>query len=554
MRSLSLSFKLTGGFVLVAAITVLVGYVGYSGVAQVADDLKDVAEVRLPSVESLWIISEAQTAVDSAENALLSAELDAQGRQEQYDRMDAAKKRADDARKVYEPLPQTEKEAEAWKRFVPLWDKWWRAHETYVRLSQEYDRSKSPEAYKAMSDYALKVIAEPFKRAEDALNEVIHVNDQTAATANKHGQDAAERAEMVSLLGLFLGVILALFIGIYLSVTISRQLRRVAEMIQSGAEQTASAAAQVSGSGQAVAQGTSEQAASLEETTSTLTEVASMVRRNTENAERAKDLAVQARTTADVGAADVRKMTEAMEAISQASQAVAKIIKTIDEIAFQTNILALNAAVEAARAGEAGMGFAVVAEEVRNLAQRSAQAAKETAERIEDAVRRTTQGVEISRKVARSFDEIVKRVQEVDGLAADVAVASREQTQGIEQVNTAMAQMDAVVQANAAGAEEAAGAAEELNAQAESLSDAVADLVRTINGVSDESIHHGSSMAHHRAAKAFRHVPMPHLHGAGHPPSPAPRAGESQPGSQESHGHDDQPRPPNGQDGHPPQG
>ena len=154
----------------------------------------------------------------------------------------------------------------------------------------------------------------------------------------------------------------------------------------------------------------------------------------------------------------MQTMAVAMNDIKGSSDEVAKIIKTIDEIAFQTNILALNAAVEAARAGEAGMGFAVVADEVRNLAQRAAPAAKETSGKIETAVTKTTQGVQISAKVAQSLQEIVAKVRQVDELAAEVAAASREQSQGIEQVNTAVTQMDKVTQSSAATAEESASA------------------------------------------------------------------------------------------------
>jgi uncharacterized phage infection (PIP) family protein YhgE len=175
-------------------------------------------------------------------------------------------------------------------------------------------------------------------------------------------------------------------------------------------------------------------------------------------------------------------MSAAMEAIKASSNDIAKIIKTIDEIAFQTNILALNAAVEAARAGEAGMGFAVVADEVRNLAQRRAQAAKDTAVKIEGAISKTAQGVEISAKVAQGLQEIVTKARHVDELAAEVAAASREQSQGIDQVNSAVSQMDKVTQSNAANAEESASAAEELNTQAATLKDVVQDLLQLVDG------------------------------------------------------------------------
>ena len=179
---------------------------------------------------------------------------------------------------------------------------------------------------------------------------------------------------------------------------------------------------------------------------------------------------------------NIEAMNHAMAAIKASADGIAKIIKTIDEIAFQTNILALNAAVEAARAGEAGAGFAVVAEEVRALAQRSATAARETAEKIEDSIAKSEHGVQISGKVATSLQEIVEKARKVDALVAEIAQASQEQSQGIGQVLTAVTQMDKVTQSNAASAEESASAAEELNAQAMSMDDAVASLQQLVGG------------------------------------------------------------------------
>jgi methyl-accepting chemotaxis protein len=185
----------------------------------------------------------------------------------------------------------------------------------------------------------------------------------------------------------------------------------------------------------------------------------------------------------------MQAMNNAMAAIKASSNDISKIIQTIDEIAFQTNILALNAAVEAARAGEAGMGFAVVADEVRNLAQRSAQAAKETAAKIETAISSTEQGVRASTAVAEILQEIVGKVRQVDELIAEVAVASKEQSTGIDQVSTAVSQVDKVTQSNAAHAEESASAAEELRAQAEAMNRAVSDLLSLVGGAGTTAAH-----------------------------------------------------------------
>ncbi len=263
---------------------------------------------------------------------------------------------------------------------------------------------------------------------------------------------------------------------------------KIITRLTQGAGQLNHSSGEITASSQLLADGASQQAAALEETSASLEELSSMTKRNAENAQQANDLAKQTCTAADKGVADMQTMSAAMDAIKASSDDIAKIIKTIDEIAFQTNILALNAAVEAARAGEAGLGFAVVADEVRNLAQRSAQAAKETAAKIEGAIARTGQGVEINQKVAETLNEIVTKARQVDELAAEVANASHEQTQGITQINSAVGAMDKVTQSNAAGAEESAAGAAELNAQAAAMKESVTELLRLVGGNNQTTI------------------------------------------------------------------
>jgi methyl-accepting chemotaxis protein len=490
MNNLKLSVKLIGGFLVVALITLIVGSAGYWGVTRLGGHLDEVGVVRLPSLIGLGDMNEAQTAIDGAENALLCQAIDGQARQELYKRLVEKWAQVDRGWKVYEPLPQTAEEEKTWKEFVPAWNAWKADHETFVKLSRDYDAKVSAKAdaatqdgfYKKMVEQALVINPKSFSKAEALLERVVGINQQVAEDSKKVASVDSRLAKRVVAVAMGLGLAVALTLGFYLAFSISKPIKAVAELLSSGADQTASAAGQVSSASQGLAEGASEQAASLEETSSSLEEMSSMTLRNTESAEKVKHLATQARQAGDTGASDMQDMIRAMDAIKTSSSDIAKIIKTIDEIAFQTNILALNAAVEAARAGEAGMGFAVVADEVRNLAQRCAQAAKETAAKIEDAVQKSANGAQISTKVAKSLEEIIGKARQVDELAAEVAAASKEQSQGIVQVSKAVTEMDKVTQSNAANAEESASAAEELNAQADALKDAVQNLLSLVDG------------------------------------------------------------------------
>ncbi|MEW5949766.1 MAG: methyl-accepting chemotaxis protein [Thermodesulfobacteriota bacterium] len=268
----------------------------------------------------------------------------------------------------------------------------------------------------------------------------------------------------------------------FIITSITKSINSVIELLSIGAEQVTSASGQISSASQQLAEGASEQAAGLEETSASMEEMSSMTKQNSDNARQANSLMEEAAQLVKQADDSMTELTTSMQEISQASDETAKIVKTIDEIAFQTNLLALNAAVEAARAGEAGAGFAVVAEEVRNLAMRAADAAKNTADLIEGTVKKIGTGSELVDKTNEAFKAVAEKSGKVKELVGEIAVASQEQSQGVGQVSTAVAEMDKVVQANAASAEENSSASEELNAQAENMKDFVGQLVALVGG------------------------------------------------------------------------
>lgn len=280
-------------------------------------------------------------------------------------------------------------------------------------------------------------------------------------------------------------VVLGLFIGFYIFRSITKPIHRLVAGINEGAVQVASASNQVSSASQSLAEGASEQAASIEETSSSLEEMSSMVKQNADNSKEAARLVDISRQSMKTSHKFLKQTESCMIKISADSDKTSRLLKNIDEIAFQTNLLSLNAAVEAARAGEAGAGFAVVADEVRNLAQHAASTAKDTEKLIDTTMENMKEGVELVTATMKEFYKMGEDAKKVSELFSEISEASQEQSQGIGQINTAVAEMDKVVQQNAANAEESASASQEMSAHAGLMKDMVNELVMLIKGGDD---------------------------------------------------------------------
>jgi methyl-accepting chemotaxis protein len=359
----------------------------------------------------------------------------------------------------------------------------------------EIDRlciSGNPSAAVAYGARTIVPIYDAISNDATQLREIQH-RRLDANRADADSQDSRSRWVVFVLSAISLAVGIVVFLTVQ---QINRVLRRVAADMAEGAAQVASAAAQVGSASQSQAGGSTEQAASIQATSAAAEEIHSMARRNTENARSAAELVSQSQNKFQETRGSLEQMVLAMSEINTSSDKISKIIKVIDEIAFQTNILALNAAVEAARAGEAGMGFAVVADEVRNLAQRCAQAARDTSGLIEDSVAKSSAGRVRVEQVAEAIRSVTDQAGRMKLMVDEIDVGSQEQARGIEQVAKAVAEMEQVTQKAAASAEEGASAAEELTSQSRSLQDVVGQLTAMVGG--------GQPVAHDRVLVPVR--------------------------------------------------
>ncbi len=356
-------------------------------------------------------------------------------------------------------------------------------HESLHTVNDLVSEGKSEEAVEYYKEDVISILDNITVILEQLKDEFIKESTEASQALYNKQKSTTLILIIVSILSLLGGVTVSTIVII----KVVRYLREQMCSLAKSAAMVSSASTQLNSAGQQLAEGSNEQAASIEETSAVMDETSSMVKQNAENTRQANNLSKEATVAAEDGSKKVVSMTSSMEELKKSSSDIAKIIKVIDEIAFQTNMLALNAAVEAARAGDAGQGFAVVAEEVRNLAQKSAQAAKDTAEIIDKNIELSEQGAEISASVSLALDEIMSKTKDVNMLMDEITAASDEQAKGTSQVTEAIGQMEQVVQQNAATAQESAASAEELKRQSLTLENIVNQLDKMINNAKKQA-------------------------------------------------------------------
>ena len=452
--------QLYAGFGALLLLTVLAGVVAIWGSSRIKGDVETVT-LRSDQLQQALSIQTALYKIESAEKTILWAGLD-------NDRplYDASKKAVLEqyavAQKDIEGLTSSLSDTSDLNTARVLRDnlgQWQSAHAQVVALSDAG-------GFSAAQQLITTSVTPLLRSAEDSAQGMVRRLDDAVSHANTESTLSYSRSRYLTGMVLVLALLVAAAV-VWLVRRINDSLSRVSRELGEGATLVVDASSQMSSSAQSMAQGAAEQAASLEENSAAMQEMATMTRKNADNSRQAASLMAEAARVVENANGALQDMVSSMTSIKESSNRVSKIIKTIDEIAFQTNILALNAAVEAARAGDAGMGFAVVADEVRNLAQRSAQAAKDTAGLIEEAMTSANEGSRKVEQAAGGFAAITERVTEVKGLVDKVSDASNHQALGIDQVLQSIRQMERVTQTTAATAEESAAACEQLNAQAD---------------------------------------------------------------------------------------
>lgn len=473
------------GFLIVSLVAV--GFMGYKATSELKLDITELGEVRANSMVSVGTLRYGILLFAIQVNRSTGLKGDPEMKEKMQNVTEVMQKGfdlIDEGLANYKKNMPVGEEAEAWKNFLNDYEQW---RERNIVFKSDVIggliKTDEPEQIEALFDRMgehLKNITALRISLENNLQKLYALNKDNMLYAGEHAKEEASSFIELLIIVISISIVLAILLATLIIRSITRSITQSVTSISDGATQITSASSQVASSSSSLAQGASEQSASVEEVSATLEQSTAINTLNTDNAMQADILAKNANDSARIGYQKGEELSKSMHAITESAAKISGIIKAIDQIAFQTNLLALNAAVEAARAGEHGLGFAVVADEVRNLAQRAASAAKETSVIIEEVLEQIKEGNEIAHATHTSFKEIVEQSKKVSNLIGEISIATKEQSEGMTQINQAMGQVDQVTQQVAANSEEAAAAAQELNAQALSMMETISILAKMV--------------------------------------------------------------------------
>ena len=475
MAKLNLSTKLIGGFMLMGLILLIGALLGPHGISLLGDELKEVSEVHYPAIHSLGTMIEDQKTIERVKQSLLIPELfsNETERGRLFQRLDEAWGHAQKAKKLYETLPRAMDGEVLWSNLKPAWETWMKSHQEVINLLKEGKRVEAV----ALSAGREK---ESFDRAKRLLVDLSNSNLKLSEKAKQTGLDMEVRQKRLVTAGTAAGIVIALLFGFFFAGSITKPIYRGINNLSETCAQFAAMSEQIASSSNQLARGTVIQAAAVEETSSVTDELTSLIQKNTKDVDNLKTFSEESAVLGMEAFDKFKQAKKALKEIKISSEETSKIVKTISEIAFQTNLLALSAAVEAAQTNKVGIGFSVVAQEVRNLARRSNEASKNTSALIDETVRLINRGYDLVKASVRSFVAYGEASQPITGFSGTASEVAKKQAQGIEQINTAMGEISRTSQINAASAQESASVAQEITAQANSMTKILEELKKVV--------------------------------------------------------------------------
>jgi methyl-accepting chemotaxis protein len=508
-KKISLKLKLMIGFIFIALLAGLIGFFGWFGIEKTSEKIVQLGENNIPTLMNLERITNQISDKRTAMRTLMISYNNTEDVKNQIQNIEESQVRLKSAMDKYEKTPRTKKEDDLWKNFKKMNAESEKTNENFLALAKKLLTNPENSAQITQKLYSMGMDGKVRKEFRELLSSLDRLKKYSleyyAREEVNNAINLGNRMNFIIVITSLAGFIIALLTGLFLSKGISDPLTSITEKIDSSSGQLSSAASQVSSSSEELSSGASELASSVEEITSSMEELQATIENNTKNTREAEGLMDETKKGTEKVSRRMKSMQKSMEEISESSEEIGKIIKVIDDIAFQTNILALNAAVEAARAGDAGKGFVVVADQVKDLAGKSATAAKQTASLIEKAINNVADGRESVDEVIDSQKIAAELAERVNILLTEVSESSKEQLKGANQVTQGITQINSVVQQAASSSEELAASGEELVSQGESMQEIVETLTKLVQGAGNRSGGNHSP----KYAKEKRKAPYP---------------------------------------------